>query len=407
MNDLLIDISEREKRRYIQKATAPGNATLNKRTQPNGRAIHNRLGYNTICASYSAGTEISRLSGSSLNRSWSKLKRDEKIKENERLEAVQKKYRKADTELMQSLSEIDSLRSIINSKPKYKRKLSTTSFKRGNSLHFLSQRSKGKIRDKCFAFHRCLGTRKTFVTLTFINEVSDVIGIRILNKFLTALRSEFSNLHYIRISERQDNGRIHFHLIINKFLPVVAYNRLWALQQYNAGIELPGLSKIDFMWRYEESVKREGLDIAPTKENPDPVMQVLNSFDVKKIRHINGLSYYLTKYITKNKNEGFGCSSWHCSRAVSKLFIKTVVSRSTFISAQSFINSRTDKKTGEISEAKPVVGKYHCLFYIQNRAYYLPEMSELETVNSWIVDGMVIDRLPDVDDNQILKFYSN
>ena len=403
----LIDKVERAKRCYLIKATAPGNATLNRRTQRNGRSIHHRLGYNTIAASYTPDSEIARLSGSSLNRRFSKLKRDEKIQELQRLEEIQKKYRKADNELMQSLEEIDALRNVINCKPKLKRKFSKSPFERGKSLHFLSQRSKGKIRDKCTAFHRCLGNRKTFVTLTFINEVTDAIAIRILNKFLTALRSEFSNLHYVRISERQDNGRIHFHLIINKFLPVIAFNRLWILQQYNAGIELPGVPRSEFMWRYEESLERERLETFSTKTNPDPVQELNNSFDVKKIRNINGLSYYLTKYITKNKNEGFGCSSWHCSRAVSKLFIKTLVSRSTFAAASSSVNSRLDKKTGEIIKTPVVVGKYHCLYYIENKPFFLPEMSELETINKWIVDGMLPDRLPEVDDQQILKLFSN
>jgi hypothetical protein len=403
----LIDKAQRERRNYISRATAPGNDTLNKRTQPNARGIHHRLGYNTIAASYSPGCEIARLSGSSLNRHYSKLKRDEKKQENERLETIQKKYCKADRELMQSLEEINSLRSIIAHKQKYKRKLSIPLFKRGNALHFLSQRTKGKVRDKCTAFHRCLGSQKTFVTLTFINELSDSAGISILNKFLTALRSEFSDLHYVRISERQGNGRIHFHLIINKYLPVVAYNRLWSLQQYNAGIEFPGVSKADFMLRYNESIRREVEEIEHCKSNPDPVMEILNSFDVKKIKHINGLSYYLTKYITKNENKGFGCSAWHCSRAVSKLFIKTLCSRSTFSNAASFVNSTLNKSTGEIKKTKPVIGKYHCLFYIENKSFFLPEMSELETVNKWIVDGMLPDRLPEVDDNQILKLYSN
>src|SRR5271156_73551 len=308
MTVVLMDPAERNKRRYVIKATSPGNATLNKRTQPNARGIHHRLGYNMIAASLSQQCEIARLSGSSLNRQYSKLKRDEKIQELQRLEETQKKYRKADTEFMQSLQETALLRETIVNKPKYKRNLSVSSFKRGNSLHFLSLRSKGKIRDKCTAFHRCLGYQKTFVTLTFINEVTDAIAIRILNKFLTALRSEFPGLHYVRISERQGNGRIHFHIIINKYLPVVAYNRLWALQQYNAGIELEGVSKKEFMSRYAESVSREENEIEHCKSDPDPVMEIINSFDVKKIRHINGLSYYLTKYITKNENKGFGCS---------------------------------------------------------------------------------------------------
>lgn len=403
----LVDNKVRECRNYLIKATSPGNATLNKRTQPNARRVVHRLGYNMIAASYSSDASICRLSGSSLNRQYSKLLRDEKKLENASLEKAAEKVCRFNPEFRESYNETKKLRELIDSKPKYKRKLSIPSFKRGKSLHFLSPRSKGKIRDKATAFHRCLGTQKTFVTLTFLNEVTDARGIAVLNKFLTALRSEFSNLHYIRISERQDNGRIHFHLIVNKFLPVVKYNRLWSLQQYNDGIELPGISKADFMWRYEESMERERLEVFSTKTNPDPVMSVMNSFDVKKIRNINGLSYYLTKYITKNENKGFGCSAWHCSRAVSKLFIKTLVNRSTFSQAASIVNSTIIKSTGEIRKQPVKQGQFHCLFYIENKPYFLPEMAELEQANRWIVDGMQLSRLPDMNESQILKIYSN
>lgn len=396
----LIDQAARNRRNYLVKATSPGNATLNRRTQPNERAIYHRLGYNIIAASYSRGGNISRLSGSSLNRNWEKLKRDEKKQENERLEEIQKKYCRADRELMRSIEETNSLRSIINSKPKHKRKLSLSSFKRGNSLHFLSLRTKGKVRDKCTAFHRCLGNQKTFVTLTFINDVTDANAIGILNKFFVALRSEFTNLHYVRISERQpDTGRIHFHIIINKFLPVRRFNALWTLQQYNAGIVNPDISKKELLNMIAWDIENE--------EEKSEVQKHFNSFDVKKIRNINGLSYYLTKYITKNENKGFGCSAWHCSRAVSKLFIKTLVTRSTFSAAASYINASLDKHTGELRRPEPVKGQYHCLFYIQNRSFFLPEMAELETTNRWIVDGMHLSGLPELDDNQILKFYSN
>jgi hypothetical protein len=403
----LLDTEKRSARNRIVKATSPGNRTLNRRTQPNARAIVCRLGYNTAAATYSQGNEIARFSGSSLNRHHSKMVRDEKTQILQQLEEVQKKARRFDPEFIKSLSEIELLRDAIARKQKLKRKFSAKSVKRGNSLHFLSQRSKGKIRDKCTAFHRCLGSRKTFVTLTFINDVTDARAISILNKFLTALRSEFGNLQYVRVSERQSNGRIHFHLIVNKFLPVVAFNRLWALQQYNAGIELPGMSKIEFMNRYNESVRRETEGIRHKKSDPDPVMEVVNSFDIKKIKHIYGLSYYLTKYITKNENKGFGCSAWHCSRGVSKLFIKTIISRSTFSNAASWVNCNLNKKTGEVRKALPVIGKFHTLYYIENKPFFLPELSELETVNKWIVEGMLPDRIPEVDDQQILKFYCN
>jgi hypothetical protein len=383
MTEILLDRAERNRRNYIQKATAAGNRTLNKRTQRNERSIIHRLGYNTITATYSQSSDISGLSGSSLNRSFSKQKRDENFAILKKREESSAKYRQADNEFMQSLRETESLREIATSKRGYKKPVPKTSFKRGDSLHFFSQRSKGKVRDKCTALHRCLGKQKTFATLTFIADVTDAIAIRILNKFLTALRDRYGRIHYIYIAERQlqTTNRIHFHLIINKFLPVREINALWVLQQYNAGIEFDGISK----QQVEEWIKWD-------RENPEKKSELqkhLNPFDVEKIKGIHGLSYYLTKYITKgNNSDGFGCAVWHCSRVVSRLFTKTVVSRSTFAAASSYVNCSLDKKTGEIRKNPGKHEKYYSLFYIENKPYFLPDMEKLEFINFAMTEGM-------------------
>ena len=83
--------------------------------------------------------------------------------------------------------------------------------------------------------------RKTLCTLTFINDVADTDAVKILNKFFTVLRKEFKDLLYIWVAERQlkTTNRIHFHVIMNIFLPIKKFNALWCLQQYNAGIRAP------------------------------------------------------------------------------------------------------------------------------------------------------------------------
>jgi hypothetical protein len=393
MTGILLDQVERSRRNYVTKATAAGNRTLNKRTGRNERSVIHRLGYNTITATYSQSSDISGLSGSSLNRSFAKQKRDENFAILKAREEATAKYRKADYEFLQSLREIESLREIAARKRGSKKRVPEKPVKRGDSLRFFSQRSKGKVRDKCTALYRCLGKQKTFATLTFISDVTDSIGVKLLNKFLTALRDRYGRIHYIYIAERQllTTNRIHFHLIINKFLPVREINALWVLQQYNEGIEYEGISR-------EQVVSWIQYDRENPKEKSE-LQKRLNPFDVEKIRGIHGLSYYLTKYITKGNNSGgFGCSVWHCSRVVSRLFTKTVVSRSTFAAASSYVNCNLDKKTGEIRKNPGKHEKYYSLFYIENKPYFLPDMQKLEFINFAMTEGMNLGNMLYYDD---------
>jgi hypothetical protein len=236
-------------------------------------------------------------------------------------------------------------------------------------------------------------------TITFLNDVEDRKAVSILNKFLTSLREENDKIKYLWVAERQKNGRIHFHIILNKKMPVRKYNALWVLQQYNAGICKPGID-----------INQVRSWIKTDEENPDKKSELqkrLNPFDVEKITSMYGLSWYLTKYITKNNSGAFNCLAWHCSRNVSRLFTKTVVTRSTFSKVGSADNSKIDKKTGEIIPARQISGAFYHLYFIENKYLFLPEMAELETINCWVLDGMLPDRIPMIDDEGISKFFNN
>lgn len=379
----LISSQERAERNYIHRANKAGNRTLNRRTQKNGVSYKTILGYNTVTTCLSQeNMPIGdlELSGSTFTRYNNKKRKDELQKGFEEQKEIEAAICKKNDENGKYFREIYSLRAIAHSKRGYKRPVPAKLFKRSQSLHFLSTRSKGKIRDKGIALSRCLGKKQTFVTLTFINDVTDADGIKILGNYLNTLRKIHGKFQYWRVSERQENGRIHFHLIFNMFLAVRKYNALWITTQYNAGLQAPDIT-------------REMIDNWITEDNETPwkksvLQKHLNPFDAKKIQHIYGLNYYLTKYVTKNKNKGFGCSAWHCSRGVSRLFTKKTVSRS-FIQAAAMPmhNSRLDKKTGEIIQPRPVVGRFHQLFYINNRLYFLPEMAHLEEINRYIING--------------------
>jgi hypothetical protein len=268
------------------------------------------------------------------------------------------------------------------------------------SIYVLSSRSRGKIKDKATAFFRSCPGERVFCTLSFVSPVSDRIGVAILNKFLTQLRKEFKSLQYLWVAERQDNGNIHFHIILNKRLPIRKYNALWVLQQYNSGLRgqtqfgVPvGLAEIE--QRYKSG----------------SIHRVFNPVDVKRVRSIAGLSSYLTKYITKQKRDVyFGCLPWHCSRGVSKLFTKATVGPSVFSYMMSLANCKLDKSTGEVfmpRALRPKAFALAILVYVNKKDAPLRYLREMEQINKWLIKGMEVDRgyLDCIDDDSHRKWF--
>jgi hypothetical protein len=375
--------------RYIQRGRCPGNQTLNRRTQKNARKYVCRLGYNTICNSYTDDFDIMRLSGSSLNRAQAKKRKDELQKLSEAKAQIHAPFSGSVDDYAEYRAQVTANRANPIVKCGTKNWLSKSSNKLQPTIHVFSARSKGKVRDKATALYRCFKETGIFATLTFIQDVGDRQAVKILNKFLTVLRQGKKEIKYLWVAERQESGRIHFHVVLSKRLSVAKYNALWVRQQYHEGLRhrniLPG-----------------HIDAMTDKE----IQKKLNPFDIEKITTVWGLCYYMTKYITKNKGSGFDCLAWHCSRSVSKLFTKTVVTQSTFKAALSFRNTRVDKKTGELVRSEKH-GRFYSLYYIEDKCLFLPDMAELEQINCWILEGMLPDKVPEINDFDIGKFYNN
>lgn len=158
----------------------------------------------------------------------------------------------------------------------------------------MSSRTRSKIKQKLYAwtYAQKLGKRGqkglTFVTLTFVNTLEDRTAVKCLNNFLTWVRKNKRGFNYLWVAERQKNGRIHFHIICNKFLPVNYYNSYWVRCQSAVGIEHD---------KHDTS---------------------LNPFDIRHIKQLRTLSKYITKYVTKNTTS-FDCAVWNCSRTISAL----------------------------------------------------------------------------------------
>lgn len=244
----------------------------------------------------------------------------------------------------------------------------------------MSERSKSKIKDKMFSMYRSRFRNYTFCTLSFVNNVTDKASQQVLNKFFTQLRKKYPNFQYLWVAERQDGKRnnyehctnnIHFHIFFDRFIPIALLNKYWLIQQYNSGIEHP-------------NVPRSQLDVA--YKNND-TQKLLNPVDVKTVRGVNGMTYYMTKYVTKNKTI-LHCRAWHCSRGVSRLFTSCAVNRSTFsLSSRPSINYSVNRYTGEVIPGLTITTDYAVINTIANKRFFLPYMRQMEFINAQILDG--------------------
>jgi hypothetical protein len=377
---------------------------VSRRSRPNEKGYTWTMGYNNVVGRWTDGRDYSRFSGSSYNRSllintYAKdlyTITDDLIKM-----AVQVAIKMSGIPGWEVSGEIHDI--FMRPNPESARiytlwirsKIPGDDIGLSFGIRILSERSRGKVKDKATAFYRACPGSRIFCTLTFIDRVSDSSGVVILNKFLTAIRSEFSGVQYLWVAERQENGNIHFHIILNKRLPVKRWNGMWVLQQYNSG--LTGKNK------YGEVISMAEIN---DRFSAGTIGKVLNPLDVKPVRSIGGLSGYLTKYITKQeKNVPFDCSVWHCSRGVSRLFTKAVVGPSAFRYCCSFNNSKLDKETGELLPVQAIVKPFYVMAYINNKNVPLSYLKELEQINKWIISGMRLEKLPECSDTDYKKYF--
>lgn len=136
----------------------------------------------------------------------------------------------------------------------------------------------------------CMG----FLTISFPRNMNDDSIFRCFNTFLTRVRKVMNLKYYIWVTERQKNGTLHFHVIVNQFLNVRVINRYMSVAIDN-----------ELRKNHQENVNFDKLKY--------------NGVDLKRCdNNIKKLSCYLTKYVSKS-NVTFSRLAWHCSRAVSNL----------------------------------------------------------------------------------------
>ncbi len=239
---------------------------------------------------------------------------------------------------------------------------------------FMSSKTKSKIRKKILAWYLASCRKKpktiaplTFLTLTFIQDVSDKTAVKMLNEFLTLVRHYEPQFLYLWVAEHQKSGRPHFHIINNKQWEITKYNDIWYNIQLNYGLYNPNKH---------------------------------SCFDVEYLKSIRKTCVYVSKYITKNESI-MQCATWHCSRTISMLFTGFLSTEERQLQIQSGGKNfyvYTDKETGEMNCKKLAewnVQEHFSLYPIYDNNILHQHYKELSEWNEFILNEVapfVIDK---------------
>lgn len=257
--------------------------------------------------------------------------------------------------------------------------------KRKNDIseNAMSRRTKIKVKEKMLALYAASKKTFSFITLTMINDCTDTLAVKLLNKFLTAVKKKEGLFNYVWVAERQTKttNRIHFHMILDKRFDIDYINSLWIVQQYNAGIQHE-TAHIKLYNDYGKTFKQlhKSGEIGQKLAH-----KYLNPVDVVKVKTINGVSAYLTNYVLKNETK-MSCAVWHCNRNVSRLFTKQLISQLQFdFTTNPKINRVQSARTKKVYEAKLFVHQYGMISTIYNKKYFNSFLKEMNLLNSWIL----------------------
>ena len=152
------------------------------------------------------------------------------------------------------------------------------------------------------------------VTISFPSMVTDDQGFQYLNTWLTVAKQSLHLRDHLYVAERQQNGTVHFHIMVPQYFNIVKANRAMSVILRNEVRKgnLPGYSIF-------QAKKYNGVDLAKDKHK-----KVTNFADPRKRKN---LVAYITKYVSKGKKpkdgetgKGFKHLAWHNSRGFSSMF---------------------------------------------------------------------------------------
>lgn len=229
---------------------------------------------------------------------------------------------------------------------------------------------KSKIRNKILNFFMLNASKKfcAFYTITFPFGISDDLAYQLLNTWLTRCRKLQGLRSYLWVAERQKNGTLHFHLITNNYMKIGVVNDFMKISLRNAKKKGLLTCRDNIINRYN-GVDVDNLYYPKKRRN--------NKKRHSRTEAMGKLSFYLTKYVTKNDTTSQRLP-WHCSRDISALFISI---NYTDISQHEIAHLINDNPDAVISFHEEYFTYHHFLFRpsdfyfedlvnINNKIYY-------------------------------------
>lgn len=152
--------------------------------------------------------------------------------------------------------------------------------------------------------------RIAFVTLTLPSKQihdDNIIKSKCLNSLLIELTKYYNVKNYVWRAEKQQNGNLHFHLLVDKFIDCNELRNRWnrivnklgyveryrdEMRKFHRG-GFKVREKLLRTWSYKKQLKAYRAGIANDWNSP-------NSSDIHGLRKIRDLKSYLSKYLTKN-----------------------------------------------------------------------------------------------------------
>lgn len=153
----------------------------------------------------------------------------------------------------------------------------------------------------------------SLLTLTLASQqrhTDNYIKEKMLNQFLIELKKYNKNLLYVWRAEKQDNGNIHFHILINIYIPLNFLYSIWNRIQNKEGYIKPytekhqHLSFFDYCKLYppktlaQVNTRRKSFLRGQKSNWTNP-----NSIDIHSLKDVKKSYAYCCKYISKNELE--------------------------------------------------------------------------------------------------------
>lgn len=205
-----------------------------------------------------------------------------------------------------------------------------------------------------------------FVTLTLPvkQNHTDIELKKMLNYFLTELSKKQGNIKYVWKGEKQKNGNIHFHLLINKKIHYSVICKLWNgvlnrhgyIEEYRKKMQNMTLNEYINYRKKNEKIKHTQRHLDQYKKaylrGKKTGWTSPNTTDVHSLYFIKSATAYISKYITKSE-ENINGRYWGCSDELRNYQYTTIIRQDDIRKLQSYSNKIREEK-------------YYSVYYFSN-----------------------------------------